>query len=905
MATTIRDINPSDTISSMVDKINYNFDLLASDFGLQGVQGIQGVMGPIGLQGDEGMQGLRGSRWFVLQDARQPQSGDFPDAAENDICINADGEFFIFDGTTWQPHGDLSILDSPFMKSGNSDNIVYRGNFGGVIISNNPTLKGTSMAAGLSVDVDSQDGFNAVLQGVSGTGNSCTGLYFDADLGTVIKTDRKAMALQTTQGDLRMGEQGNLQSSFFAGSHRHVMVAETGDIKQSGWIADTSGALAPEDDDYTNKIYSIGKAGLPVRALYLDAPATTTLYFRSRTSITADNNSSSLAFIDRGNRGIEVARLFSGGVVIGDSSYDTAKNAGMEGNGNGHNGRRTGIILSANISKSDNIAFAGGGSTVVLKNTYNISKPDRTTTGYTSSTQFERSLKVTSFQAFLLGYENGNGTMPGSLYGFGSLILGDNTSDGSGSTRVAGGRGSRGDADNAVGIYGASAKTTGYKGGDVIIAGGYNRSAISSNIDSSSVALGGNVYITGGSHVSKSDPADAGDGNLKVDVKHSVRESGNVIIGMSPVVAENMDTGHTGANHEGTLNPDGVRFFPTETFAAHANNIILDSDANARKALYSAQGEKTRYYIPRTLDQVTFNLHARNTLYHHETIKIPKGEQNAYSVLSGVMTQYYNVKKSADQILHNLQPLDLDYLPAVTKLNSILGSPDTSSVSGYWVWGKSETILEVQQIWQKTGGVVSVTLRFSFVEFICPVNGERAYTQPAFGTDSTFKSLKALKSWEASCLAFDYPISVDGNCAKMVWGTGTISSKVSNHNSTSLNLDTAEQIDVRLDSYETSSPIKYFVGVYPVTGYLISGQTDRPYIRDLKEFGWSSTRLGVIEGTFHYSYTIYHNTIDKEDADNMRRPVIGTNGDTPPVVGTGTGNGGNNSALGGGNSQAY
>lgn len=896
MATTIRDINPSDTISSMVDKINYNFDLLASDFGLQGVQGIQGVMGPIGLQGDDGMQGLRGSRWFVLQYARQPQAGDFPDAAENDICINADGEFFVFDGTAWQPRGDLSILDSPFMKSGNSDNIVYRGNFGGVIISNNPTLKGTSMAAGLSVDVDSQDGFNAVLQGVSGTGNSCTGLYFDADLGTVIKTDRKAMALQTTQGDLRMGEQGNLQSSFFAGSRRHVMVAETGDIKQSGWIADTSGALAPEDDDYTNKTYSIGKAGFPVRALYLDAPATTRLYFRSRTSTTADNNSSSLAFIDKGNGGMEVARLFSGGVVIGDTSYNTAFLAGMEGNGNGHNGRRTGVILSANISKSDNIAFAGGGSTVVLKNTYGISKPDRTTTGYTSSTQFERSLKVNSFQAFLLGYENGNGTMPGSLYGFGSLILGDNTSDGSGSTRVAGGIGSRGDADNAVGIYGASAKTTGYKGGDVIIAGGYNRSAISSNIDSSSVALGGNVYITGGSHVSKSDPAVGEGGNLKVDVKHSVRESGNVIIGMSPVVAENMDTGHTGANHEGTLNPDGVRFFPTETFAAHANNIILDSDANARKALYSAQGEKTRYYIPRTLDQVTFNLHARNTLYHHETIRIPGGEQNAYSVLSGVMTQYYDVTNFANQTLHNLQPLDLDYLPAVND-NTVLAGLGRATESGYWVWGKNKTILEVQQIWQKTGGVVSVTLRFSFVEFICPVNGERAYTQPAIGTDSTFTSLKALKSWKASALAFDYPISVDGNCAKMVWGTGTISSKVSNPS----DLDTAEQIDVRLDSYETSNPIKYFVGVYPVTGYLISGQSGKPYIRDLKALGGSST-LGVIEGTFHYSYTIYHNTIDKEDADNMRRPVIG--GGTT-IVGTGTGNGGNNSALGGGNSQAY
>jgi len=58
MSITLKNITAADTISSMVDKINFNFDQLILNGG--GIEGPRGIKGYTGMQGNPGEQGLRG-----------------------------------------------------------------------------------------------------------------------------------------------------------------------------------------------------------------------------------------------------------------------------------------------------------------------------------------------------------------------------------------------------------------------------------------------------------------------------------------------------------------------------------------------------------------------------------------------------------------------------------------------------------------------------------------------------------------------------------------------------------------------------------------------------------------------------------------------------------------------------
>jgi len=63
MAITLKNITAADTISSMVDKINFNFDqLLLNGGGIEGPRGIEGYPGMQGVQGEKGNTGLRGEK---------------------------------------------------------------------------------------------------------------------------------------------------------------------------------------------------------------------------------------------------------------------------------------------------------------------------------------------------------------------------------------------------------------------------------------------------------------------------------------------------------------------------------------------------------------------------------------------------------------------------------------------------------------------------------------------------------------------------------------------------------------------------------------------------------------------------------------------------------------------------
>ena len=77
----ILNILSGDNQSTIVDKINYNFDqILSSGGGPQGQQGIIGSTGPVGPQGVPGIQGTKGdkgNKWFVAQNP--PSNGSLGD----------------------------------------------------------------------------------------------------------------------------------------------------------------------------------------------------------------------------------------------------------------------------------------------------------------------------------------------------------------------------------------------------------------------------------------------------------------------------------------------------------------------------------------------------------------------------------------------------------------------------------------------------------------------------------------------------------------------------------------------------------------------------------------------------------------------------------------------------------
>lgn len=108
----ILNVLQGDTQSTIVDKLNYNFDqILSSGGGPQGQQGLLGPTGAVGPQGPQGVQGAQGpsgSKWFVQETSPQiggitggnpwtfPSLGDYwldPDSAEQDI--------YVFTATGW------------------------------------------------------------------------------------------------------------------------------------------------------------------------------------------------------------------------------------------------------------------------------------------------------------------------------------------------------------------------------------------------------------------------------------------------------------------------------------------------------------------------------------------------------------------------------------------------------------------------------------------------------------------------------------------------------------------------------------------------------------------------------------------------------------------------------------
>ncbi len=123
----ILNILQGDAQSTIVDKLNYNFDqILSSGGGPQGTQGLLGPTGPIGPQGPHGVQGVQGSsgtKWFVQATSPEsggvtPTLGDYwldPDSANQNI--------YEFTATGWVDTG-YGLNDGELFQNVTPINII-------------------------------------------------------------------------------------------------------------------------------------------------------------------------------------------------------------------------------------------------------------------------------------------------------------------------------------------------------------------------------------------------------------------------------------------------------------------------------------------------------------------------------------------------------------------------------------------------------------------------------------------------------------------------------------------------------------------------------------------------------------------------------------------------------------
>ena len=122
MAITIQELLASDTISQVVDKINFNFDqLLLNGGGPVGPAGASGPTGPIGGRGE------RGTEWYEGTDDPNV-TAPTPTPLKADYYLQSNGDVWEYTGLTWNNTG--INLKGPTGSTGASAGWSFFGNDG-------------------------------------------------------------------------------------------------------------------------------------------------------------------------------------------------------------------------------------------------------------------------------------------------------------------------------------------------------------------------------------------------------------------------------------------------------------------------------------------------------------------------------------------------------------------------------------------------------------------------------------------------------------------------------------------------------------------------------------------------------------------------------------------------------
>lgn len=722
MSIPIKDLNAGESISSMVDKINYNFDLLAlKGGGVQGIQGIQGVRGSMGEQGIQGVQGVKGTG--VTHGVGDPQG----DADIDDIYIDDNnGSIWQFTANGWVCiYNPSDAAESPFTYYTPADKraimpynpslpTVLGGDSGAVgnVISQSSTSALNLVGSG-SISVFGNGGSNLVARMVVGSGNE---FHICNENNIRIGNASKDSVFVILDGNIKVGKYADT-------SNQGKRVLMTVDDKEGIVGHDTPQWVVEHEGNYLGALYpktsyDIGGKNNANRIKDIYVSPTSVIYL-GVIDPTKDNFPT-IKTKDKDSNPRTVMGWSQHGVSFGIEA--TAYSQNFPKNGNTY-GDTFGIYIGSDKGGKD---ISDGYAP------YMAFKPSAANIDSSSNTIVQRDM---------IGFINASSsnvgygiTLNSNLYASAYekdlispiITIYEDTSKNSGSRLMK----------RMLKIKGHN----GTLGSDVLIQGG--DSASNAGFDDGNNQfnnVGGNVFISGGGAIRPTFK----NGNTFIG---DLRNVGNVIIGINPTNHIEIQPTVYGSNKTddeiSATNPKDVNFFDIADVAIHGNRIVIDSNANQRKLEKYYGGSTNNGVIPvgggssnpkskgtsggggttttkqsmlngtpfiESVNNATLQISALNTMLHTQPILVSVEDIYYNQLLCGVMDYVigiYNNGNTSDVFIVDND----DFTKLLNGGNFIEDSHEPNKL-------KNSLLFRVHQVWQKVCNVVNVTARCEWFAF--------------------------------------------------------------------------------------------------------------------------------------------------------------------------------------------
>ena len=741
MSIPIIDINAGDTMSGMVDKINYNFTLLSlKGGGPAGIQGIQGIRGPVGPQGDNGATGANGS--MILNGNPENYTQEQLADNSNNIFISNDGKIYniMHNDTddTYFPHEicDLhDLADSPFALGTSKSNPTI-----------NPCNQNKSYPFMLGVGAGDVGTINAL---VDDSANKAM-MYINLDTNTSF---------------LKMFNSGSLCGTIGLNSNNGV-VGDVLTIK-----GDSNGIRLEGSTDHPRGVININSSGvcIPYNA-EVGQLNTGYSFLMSRNGITSTSNGTNGKIDNDSNFKEKAWCLVKNGEYnslfgFTDPGGSLKTSVGIL-DGTTYKGlnrivlNKESIILfenSTNVSSDSTKIVNDAGKTSMSWSQYGVTfgglkQSTSSNSIYCFYNQDLFSIKLSnpnsnaSYGTLMTITSNGNNSIESVVSNDIASIYYDNSQIDHYNSNVANKRwrgliyltsgsnsqhfikehysnlivadrktesGANKNANDTLHIHGADSNA--FSGSDVVISGGNNLGG-----SSSVTAVGGDVYISGGSAFEE-----ISTGNVLSDM----RRLGNVVIGINPLHHKQCfnNAGYSSTsyhNNNTDTNPSTAGFFDINNIALHGNRIVIDSNANYRKltAGYtkddnnSASNKDMKPYVELPED-TTLQVSGVNTLNHIAPIVIQREDISSHQFMSGVMRRII-------KFTNNNGSLSRSFV-----------NPNNFNKNTINVSHQNSVFFITEQVWQKVGNIVHVN---AFGRWVAnkPTTPELHYISDHFFTNS-------------------------------------------------------------------------------------------------------------------------------------------------------------------------
>jgi len=688
MSIPIKDINAGDTMSAMVDKINYNFSLVAlKGGGPAGIQGIQGIRGELGLQGETGDTGQAGSGIYSYPnpdpDNMQPGDINIYDGVIQQVYSTPAGN-------TLQTITDLNMsLQSPF---GTSEYETI-----------NPVTNFVSYPIVFGVGTGDQS--NATVH--SDTSKSLLNLRRNGT-DDLIRFYRAGMPMtsSTFSGHITAGTDGFVIGS---GTTDNLCLNGPGSHSIRFTVNDTylNGRIhaMTADPTYDDSAFIVATKNSDGK---IDNTAAWAIEESKLFPVTVASSKSAIGLKDRENNRIDEIYLNKDASIFVNSpsdvsEYVTIKADGLSGTTTqdilalskygvaigglkGNNTLDDDFIEDAFCAKIttpfDNAMY--GTKLVISSRTAKQSSLVASSTITANLSSFTANYAVTTTPSenvagnIQLASGIDNNMFAQNMYG--NTISADKNRDISAAGK---------NTNDTLHIHGADAAAG--TGNDVVITGGNSINTTNYNY------VGGDVYISGGSAVKTNSAI----------LKSDLRRAGNVIIGVNPLNHKNtFNTSNytsitNGGSNEGknsSMNPSEIGFFDVNNVAIHGNQIVIDSNANFRKATddYDHTAQTTADVSPYVdkPENATLQVSGINTMVHSNPVVVEKSDVCSYQFMSGVMRRIIRFQYIDQWEVTTVDPAIFN---ASNKNHSYIGGDSNGSV--YFI---------TDQVWQKVGNVVNV-----------------------------------------------------------------------------------------------------------------------------------------------------------------------------------------------------